>query len=128
MKTLLDTCALIALANGSLPSRSRKFIEGSTDVFTSVVSFLEISLKHASGKLLLNLPPTEWHKRLIEHYKIQELPLTKAIITESSDLPRIHNDPFDRLLIATARINKLAIITSDRQFSDYPGLEIIWKS
>lgn len=54
-----------------------------------------------------------------------ELPLTFAHVEQFATLPRHHGDPFDRMLIAQARVEGATIITHDRQFEPY-GVPVVW--
>jgi PIN domain nuclease of toxin-antitoxin system len=54
------------------------------------------------------------------------IPISKGITVEAALLPEIHKDPFDRLIIATAVINKMDIVTADQIFQEYKRINVIW--
>ncbi len=130
MNYLLDTCALLHLVNDSplLPVAARHAIGDATaTIYVSVLSAAELSIKTGKGKLSLPLPVTEWMQKAVELHHLTLLPLDLIPSATAGQLPWIHADPFDRLLIATALQQKLPIITSDKTIPDYPGVRVIWK-
>ena len=126
MKYLLDTCALLALADGRLTKRALSALENTPEVFVSLASLWEIAIKHATGKISLSHTPLAWYERLLEHHLIEELAITRLDIVKAAALPPIHKDPFDRLLIATAMIHKLTLVTCDEQIIQYPRVKTLW--
>ena len=59
-------------------------------------------------------------------YHLLELPVTADIAAKAADLPEIHLDPFDRLIIATAMHHHAPIVTADTTIPSYPGIRVIW--
>jgi PIN domain nuclease of toxin-antitoxin system len=126
---LLDTWAVIWLANGmALPPGARRAIvyAGLTDgVFVSTASAWEIGLlsRPGSGRppaLQCEPDPKTWFTKVMAGPGIKEAPITPAIAIDSSHLPgRLHADPGDRLIIATARHLGMPIVTSDRKILAY---------
>ena len=57
---------------------------------------------------------------------IELLQITPAYLAELENLPFLHKDPFDRLLIATALSEDLTVISADQQFKNYPHLQLLW--
>jgi PIN domain nuclease of toxin-antitoxin system len=124
---LLDTCAVIYLANGALMEN------GATDaircaaladgVFVSPVSAWEVGLLSRPGRAttIRFLPdPKTWFARVLAAPAIREAPFTPEIAIDSAHLPPpLHGDPADRLLIATARHLGVPIVTRDRQITAY---------
>jgi PIN domain nuclease of toxin-antitoxin system len=90
-----------------------------TELLWSVASSWEVATKHALGRLPLPVPPAE----LLQHHRelnnIGILPIAESHVFESAALPRHHADPFDRLLIAQARLENLALMTFDRALDSY---------
>ena len=126
MNVLLDTCALIALSNGPLPTRADQAFGDATHAYVSPVCVWEAAIKYNSGKLHLGRPPQSWFLGLCERYKLTEVPLTSALLCAAADLPLIHRNPIDRVLIATALREKLTILTSDTTIPTYPGVSALW--
>ena len=123
---ILDTCALLFLANGDRRlSRSARERLGSEPVrwFCAISSF-EIALKHQQGKLELPLAPLRWLRKLEDRYGLTELPLDSALCTAAAELPHHHRDPFDRFIIAAALRLRVPVVTIDPKFSLY-GVDIV---
>ena len=118
---ILDTCALLWLAGGSkkLSRAALKEINAASAVYVSAISGFEISLKVGAGKLELSHPVEEWFKRVVEHHGLTVLPLDLEICIATAKLPPIHDDPFDRFIIATAKLNDLSVVTADERFEEY---------
>jgi PIN domain nuclease of toxin-antitoxin system len=126
---LVDTCGLLALQDGSKAFSARacqQLEEPGSKAYVSAITAFEIGQKHASGKLLLPIPPQEWFEAMLRQHRIEELPVTSAIGSAAAALPFIHRDPFDRIVIATAMAHHLTILTSDRTIPEYPGVETVW--
>ena len=123
---LLDTCALLWLAEGSehLSPEARERIESAPVIYVSAISAFEIGLKCKSGKLRLPLPAAEWFQSVAEHHSLAVLPLDWNICIAATDLPPIHKDPCDRFIIATAKAHRLPVVTADPVFHSY-GIEAV---
>jgi len=94
--------------------------DASNDVFVSAATVWELSIKKAKGALRC---PDDMVAQISEK-GFQQLPVTAHHGDMAARLPMHHRDPFDRLLIAQAQIEKLPILTSDHQFKRY-DVEII---
>ncbi len=126
---LLDTCAMIWLANGDpLTKTATEAIDhaGHTEgVFISPISGWEIGLlskpRARRSVALRFLPdPKTWFAKVLAGPGIWEAHLTSQIAIDASFLPgELHGDPGDRLIIATARYFGLPIVTRDRRIIDY---------
>jgi len=110
-------------------SASQAIISQENDVYVSVVSIWEISLKYAIGKLkLYGVDPDE----ILDYagqMDIVILPINPSEAASFYKLPRLeHKDPFDRLMIWQAIQRKIILISKDRSFKDYHefGLKIYW--
>jgi PIN domain nuclease of toxin-antitoxin system len=68
--------------------------------------------------------PLEWFEKVIEHHGLTVLPLALDVCITAAGLPPIHNDPCDRFIIATAKLNDLAVVTPDEHFEKY-GLTVL---
>jgi PIN domain nuclease of toxin-antitoxin system len=62
----------------------------------------------------------------MEHHELEELPITARICMASATLEPIHNDPFDRVLIATAAEHDLRILTPDHMICRYRNVGVVW--
>ncbi len=128
MNLLLDTCVLVWLSSdpGNLPTNAVSHIDDdNNNLFVSDATVFEISLKHSIGKLSLPESPENWFNNQLKTWSAISLQITKADIYESAKLPWLHKDPFDRLLIATAKNNALTMITPDRIFENY-SVPVVW--
>ena len=96
-----------------------------SELFVSDVSVLEITLKHSTGKLPLPDVPRVWVPEKFAHHRLQRLPLTHAAIFRSGELPRVHNDPFDRLIAAQAIEEGLTILSPDQPIA-LLGASLLW--
>jgi PIN domain nuclease of toxin-antitoxin system len=124
MRLLLDSHVLLWAYDDfrRLSSAARREMERpSNTIYVSAASVWELAIKLASGKLRVrNLTDVgEFEMRAIESGFI-ELPVTMRHAAAVADLGLLHADPFDRLLIAQARIEGLTVVTTDRRFADYP--------
>ena len=123
---LLDTCALLWLGLGSdsLSLTARQTIEETETVFVSPVSLWEISNKYRQSKLKLSLPPREWFARVCEKYRLTTLPISNETMFLAGEMEEHHRDPADRMIIASAKLANIAVVTADRNFPLY-GISVI---
>lgn len=118
MRVLLDTHLLLWwLSNApSLPSQASVLISDTNNtVFVSAVSFWEIWLKESLGKLRL---PEDFEQKIVGE-SFENLPIVAAHAREVALLPWHHRDPFDRMLVAQARKEKLILLTADEAVASY---------
>ena len=118
MRLLLDTHILLWwLADSpSLADQARELIaDPDNAVFVSAVTLWEIWLKQSLGKLQL---PSDFEEKLAGE-SFEGLPLLAAHTREVASLPWRHRDPFDRMLIAQARVADLRLVTADKVAADY---------
>ncbi len=118
MNLLQDTHVLIwALENNPTLSNNARdaIINGENMVFVSSASVWEISIKKAMGKL--KVPDNLCEEIRIHRFTQQIINFEHALL--AGELPDIHKDPFDRMLIAQAIIEKLTLITRDSMITQY---------
>ena len=127
MRLLLDTSAVVHLAAGTLsPAAAAALRTGGPAMLSPVVPW-ELAIKSKSGKIELPLPPLDYCLSLARRHQLT-LPaegLDAALLCAAAELPLIHRDPFDRILIATAMREHLAILTPDRTIAQYP-IATVW--
>lgn len=122
MRYLLDTHAWLWMTTSPdrLGVQARSIIEDASNVrLLSTISVLEIVIKHRRGRLALPEPLERFVPLGVEATATTILPLTLSHSTGVAALPPHHSDPFDRVLIAQARTEVIALITSDRAFEAY---------
>ena len=126
MKYLLDTNALLFVfsAPSKLSVRARRIVRGELDLSVSVVSFWEIAIKQSIGKLQFNMTIPNLESLCIGR-NIQILSLGSTAIERIKALPKIHGDPFDRLIIAQAQMEDMTIVTCDKIMPQYP-VKTVW--
>jgi PIN domain nuclease of toxin-antitoxin system len=129
VQVLLDTCALLWLVGDSarLSARARAALESlETEAYVSAISGFEISVKHRKGKLELPLPPREWLPQAFAAYSLRELPVTLEIAALAPEIAVPHADPCDRMIIATAQLHGIPVMTPDHLISACKAIECIW--
>ncbi|MBA4179900.1 MAG: PIN domain nuclease [Anaerolinea sp.] len=128
MRVLLDTNAFLWAA--SQPSRlsgpARAAIEESANQrFLSPVTPWELGIKLNSGKLHLVGDLPAFIAKHLHEMLLTELPIRMEHAIATTALPPIHRDPFDRMLVAQAIVERVPIVTSDSHLARY-GVEVIW--
>lgn len=124
---MLDTCAVLWLAQGGgeLSEVALQGIEAAPVVYVSAISGFEIGIKVQKGKLELPARPVDWFAEVLEHHDIEVLPLGLEVCIRATELPAIHADPCDRMIIAPAQLYHVPVVTTDPLFSRY-GIEVIF--
>lgn len=126
MTYLLDTSVLIraALAPNTIPSAELKILGAANAVFgLCAYSLWEVGKKVQKGKLVLPNDLAAWFDNVLTNVTI--LPLTPAVITDAMRLPDFPNhDPGDELIVATARVHKLTLFTTDTELKGYRHAKI----
>jgi PIN domain nuclease of toxin-antitoxin system len=128
VKVLLDTCTFLWLAQDETQvshAALRAIGSAGPGVYLSVVSVWEIAAKYESGKLALPEPPTRYIPRLREQYRLLPLPLSESDALGTARLPKVHSDPFDRLLISQAIETSMVLLTPDETIARYP-VKTLW--
>jgi len=123
MNILLDTCEFLWLITGDskLSLRvSSAVLNPENRVFLSVVSAWKISVKHGLAKLGLPEAPSQSVPRQRELHFIESLPLDEASIYQLPNLPALHRDPFDRMLICQSLAHSLTLASSDPLLQQCP--------
>ncbi|MCL6709205.1 type II toxin-antitoxin system VapC family toxin [Pseudomonas sp. R2.Fl] len=122
---LLDTCAIIWIAEGvslsqdagTVLSRSRA---GDCRIYVSSMSAWEVGMLISKGRLPTAKSAPLWFRDIVEAIDAEIVDTSLSVLIEASFLPQpVHNDPADRILIATAREHDLTIVTRDRAILTY---------
>jgi PIN domain nuclease of toxin-antitoxin system len=128
VKLLLDTCAFLWIATGdrALSRAAREaFTDPSNEVYLSAISAWEIALKHALGKLPLPEPPMVLVPNLRGRHHIEALPLDERAALAVAQLPELHRDPFDRMLICQTIMGGFMLVTPDPLITQY-AVPTLW--
>jgi PIN domain nuclease of toxin-antitoxin system len=112
----------INLEHHRMPPAMLAEIENAPRVGVSPVSCFELALAHRRGRLELPLPVREWFALALAGSDVELLPLTPAITARAVELPDIHRDPFDRIIIATALEMDTRLASVDGRFVNYTDL------
>ena len=117
MRLLLDTQVMLwwLFDDPRLGADSRELL-ASSPCIVSVASIWEVAIKYRIGKL--EVSPIVFRDQSIAAGAVL-LPVLDTHVIETAQLPILHQDPFDRLLIAQARVEGLMAVSSDRQWSGY---------
>ena len=128
MSLLLDTHAVLwwSTDDGALPVSARKYIAHyGTSVFVSAASAWEVATKFRLGRLPGAAELVADFGGFLLRQNFQELPVSAAHGIRAGSLPGPHRDPFDRMLIAQAHAENLAIVSNDVIFDQY-GVRRLW--
>lgn len=128
MRLLLDTHALLwadAEPNRLSMSAQAMVVDVENELLLSCASLWEMQIKVMLGKLEIRKPLPELVGEWESEQGLTVLPITPHDIYEVSKLPSIHNDPFDRLIVAVARCENATILSDDPEIKKYP-VPTIW--
>jgi len=123
MNLLLDTSIFLWYITGE-KKLSRKYANEirnkKNNVFLSVASIWECIIKQQIGKLNLPNPVAEYIITQRDYHSISSLPLEEKNLIYLAELPSIHKDPFDRIIVCQAKDNNFTLVTSDIIIKKYP--------
>lgn len=129
---LLDTHALVWWASDKkkLSVRASKSIARALrgdGIAVSAISMWELAMLLSRGRLVVTISSDQWLDQLEATKGLQIIPVDSVIARHSVLLPgNLHDDPADRMIIATARTIKVPLITADKKILDYPHVNTIW--
>jgi len=128
MKYLLDTAVWLWSIGPveRIRRQAREMLEnGGEEIYLSSATSWEICIKLRTGKLSFPEPPARHISRFMARQSLRPLSITHAHAQKVYDLPNHHRDPFDRMLIAQALVEEMAILTADRCFAKY-RVQLVW--
>jgi PIN domain nuclease of toxin-antitoxin system len=120
---LLDTCAWIDAFSAPelLKPSIRKLINTQRIAHVTSISLLEVARKEARGDLIFGMPLADWFRIALPPNRVKVIEISPEVSIDSTRLPEWdHKDPGDRLVVATARVHRLTVLTSDRKILSYP--------
>lgn len=117
MRLLIDTQIMLwwLLDDSRLKTATRELM-ASSHCIVSVASIWEVAIKHRLGKL--SVAPALFRDQCLDAGAVL-LPVQDQHVIETAQLPLLHQDPFDRLLIAQARVEGLVALSSDKRWPEY---------
>jgi PIN domain nuclease of toxin-antitoxin system len=128
MKLLLDTHIFLWLISGDSRlsvAMSDRIRDPSNEVYLSVVSIWEATVKYQLGKLPLPDSPERYLPKQRIRHKIESIPIDEGSVEKLIDLPPLHRDPFDRILVCQAMQYSLSVVTVDSLISQYSSIQIL---
>jgi len=130
MPYLLDTCAILFVAEKTtdLSAATLGLIDAAPagEVFVSAVSVAELPCLQERGIITLKQHWRVWWDALLKRTAWPCLPITAHVMAEAYSLPPpVHRDPADRVLIATARLERLTLVTTDGKIRGYPHVATV---
>ncbi len=129
MNCLLDTSAFLwyVSAHKDLSSQAKTIIADSNNsVYLSLASIWEIAIKFRAGKLeLVPQPFSVWIDHELASNSFRLLDINVLHLKRIAELPLIHRDPFDRLLIAQSQVEDFPVISNDSAFDSY-AVQRLW--
>ena len=123
MKLLLDTHVLLWAAGApeQLSPVARELLEDTrNELFFSAASLWEIAIKRSLGRSDFQVDARVLRRGLLDN-GYSELPITSEHAVFIDNLPAIHKDPFDRILVAQASVEGIVLVTVDALVAQYPG-------
>lgn len=123
MRLLLDTHVFLWFISADpriQPTHRDAIRDLDNEVYLSVVSLWEATIKHQLGKLPLPESPARYLPHQRQVHQIMPLPLDEASVMQLPKLPDLHRDPFDRMLVCQALAHELMLVTVDNALLNYP--------
>jgi PIN domain nuclease of toxin-antitoxin system len=123
---LLDTCAWIDAFSAPelLKPSVRKLINSQRSIHVAAISLLEVARKEAKGELVFGMPLVDWFRLALPHNRVKLIEAAADIAIDATRLPEwSHKDPADQLIVATARVHRLTVLTSDGKILGYPHVK-----
>jgi len=123
---LLDTCAWIDAFSAPelLKPDIRKLINSQRTIHISSISLLEVARKEAASQLIFGMPLPDWFRIALPPNRVKVVELSPEISFDATRLPGwSHKDPGDQIVVATARVHRLTVLTSDGKILTYPHVQ-----
>ena len=128
MRLLLDTH--IWLRNWLEPKKltrraAQEIASARNEIWLSPVTIWETQTLVRKGRLTLDDTPGRWIRRALKDVALLDAPITREVALELDSTSLDHDDPNDRLLVATARVYDLTLVTADVRLLRCPGLKVL---
>jgi PIN domain nuclease of toxin-antitoxin system len=120
-RLLLDTNVFLWLQTDPdrVAQERERLLDPAVSLFLSAASAWEIAIKYNLGKLPLPQPPLRYVPEYVRKIGASSLVINESEALTAGALPRLHGDPFDRLLVAQAQMRELTIVTGDPRITGY---------
>ena len=128
MRILIDTDIFLWLIDDSkrLSNKYRQIIHDlDNEIFLSVVSVWKCVIKYQTGKLIFPSSPETYLPMQRREHLIKTLNVDENSIAQLINLPPLHKDPFDRLIISQALQHDLVLMTEDKAVLAYPEIRVV---
>jgi PIN domain nuclease of toxin-antitoxin system len=128
MRLLLDTHIFLWLISDDVSLSDgfrRAIVDSDNEVYLSVVSVWEVTVKHQLGKLTLPENPSLYLPRQRERHQIMSLVMDELSVARLSELESLHRDPFDRMLLCQALAHDLLLVTVDSAIQQYANAPLL---
>jgi PIN domain nuclease of toxin-antitoxin system len=128
MNVLLDTHAFLWAVTDDprlTPAARAVFADRANNLFLSVVSMWEIVLQAHARKLHLKGSVARFFADQLTRNSLSALDVSPRHVLRVAELPRLHRDPFDRLLVAQAQVENMLLVSADTQIARY-SVQVIW--
>jgi PIN domain nuclease of toxin-antitoxin system len=129
MVLLLDTHVWIWLClnhTQSLSFKAREAIQEASEKWISAISCWELAKLVEKKRIGFTIPVLHWIRQSLWEEDIRVADLSPEVAVESTMLSDFHQDPADQIIVATARILKLPLVTSDKRIRNFTGIKSIW--
>jgi len=130
VRVLLDTCAIVWAVSdpAELSDAVRTQLTApETEVFVSPISCAELACLVARGRIKLDRHWKLWFRHFVALNGWRPIAIDLDIVEEAYSLPdRFHPDPADRILVATARMHRLTLVSADGKILGYPHVDSLW--
>lgn len=133
MMIVLDTHVLLWWANGSdalsdaAGQAIKKTLAQMGEIIISSISAWEISMLINKGRLILSMDAASWIDEVSQIDGVRFVPVDNEIGIQSTNLPgAFHQDPADRMIVATARSLAVPLVTADKKIINYDFVKTIW--
>jgi PIN domain nuclease of toxin-antitoxin system len=128
VKLLIDTCTFLWLVSASRKvskAAAKAFLDPGNQRYLSAASAWEIGVKYALGRLPLPERPETYVPRVREMSGIEALAIDEESALYTARLPKLHTDPFDRMLVAQTILGGMVIVTPDDAIAQYAA-RVLW--
>ena len=130
MKLILDTCCVIwaVSESSSLSDKAKSLLTADdSEIYVSVITVAELACAVDRQCIALDRHWKKWFRHYVDINGWEAKDINIDIMEEAYSLPgEFHSDPSDRIITATARLNRYTILTADRKILKYPHVNSIW--